>query len=393
MKILFVVDEYLDSNNGTTITTRRFAHELMRRGHEVRVACQAPRACWDEGVYVYPQPELRIPVFQGLVDKQGMTLAKANPDTMRAALKWCDVAHFLMPFSLENSGVKMARQMGVPVTAAFHVQPENLSSSIHLGKWTWFNDRLYQAFHASLYRYVDHVHCPSNMIANQLVQHGYTNTLHVISNGIDDSFTYRKLPKSAELRGKTVVTMVGRYSVEKRQDLVIRAVAKSSHRSSIQVVLAGQGPTERSLRRLAGRLGVSVRFGFFSQADLRDLLAMTDVYVHASDMETEAMSCMEAFASGLVPIIANSSLSATPQFALDDRSLFRAGDADDLARHLDWWIDHPQERRRMEHEYAHEADRYRVSSCVGKFEDMLNQAVGESCHESDVSPEGVVRCR
>lgn len=124
MKILFVVDQYLDSNNGTTITTRRFAHELMRRGHEVRVACQAPHACWDEGVYVYSQPQLRIPLFQGLVDKQGMTLAKADPDTMRAALKWCDVAHFLMPFSLENSGVKMARQMGVPVTAPFTFSPK-----------------------------------------------------------------------------------------------------------------------------------------------------------------------------------------------------------------------------------------------------------------------------
>ena len=41
MRILFVVDQYLHSNNGTTITARRFARELIARGHEVRVACQA----------------------------------------------------------------------------------------------------------------------------------------------------------------------------------------------------------------------------------------------------------------------------------------------------------------------------------------------------------------
>ena len=33
---------------------------------------------------------------------------------------------------------------------------------------------------------------------------------------------------------------------------------------------------------------------------------MSDLYVHAADVEIEAMSCMEAFAGGLVPVIANS---------------------------------------------------------------------------------------
>lgn len=112
------------------------------------------------------------------------------------------------------------------------------------------------------------------------------------------------------------------------------------------------------------RLGVDARFGFMPQPRLRGVLAQTDVYVDASDMEAEAMSCMEAFATGLVPIIASSPLSATPQFALDDRSLFAAGDPQDLARHLDWWIEHPRERERMGHAYAREAEGYRIGARV-----------------------------
>lgn len=115
---------------------------------------------------------------------------------------------------------------------------------------------------------------------------------------------------------------------------------------------------------LMARLGVDARFGFMPQPRLRGVLAQTDVYVHASDMEAEAMSCMEAFATGLVPIIASSPLSATPQFALDDRSLFAAGDPQDLARHLDWWIEHPRERERMGHAYAREAEGYRIGAHV-----------------------------
>ena len=417
MRILFVVDQYLHSNNGTTITARRFARELMARGHEVRVACQAdapapgsaapgsaapgdaatgadPTAAGcvraDDGVLVYPQPELRIPVFQGLVDRQGMTLARADRASMARALAWCDVVHFFMPFSLAHTGVLMARQLGVPATAAFHVQPQNLSSSVGLGRSRRFNDMLFRAFDWSLYQHVDHVHCPSNMIAGQLREHGYTNTLHVISNGIEDSFTYHREPKPAQLAGRVVVTMVGRYSREKRQDVVIRGVAASRHREKIVLVLAGQGPTERKLRRLAARLGVDARFGFMPQPRLRAVLAQTDVYVHASDMEAEAMSCMEAFATGLVPIIANSPLSATPQFALDDRSLFAAGDPRDLACHLDWWIEHPQERERMGHAYAREAEGYRIGACVERFERMLRQ---DSAHVSDERPTHVVHMR
>ena len=80
---------------------------------------------------------------------------------------------------------------------------------------------------------------------------------------------------------------------------------------------------------------------------------------------------MEAFASGLVPIIANSERSATPQFALDDRSLFRPGDSTDLAAKIDWWIEHEDERKRMEKAYAAEADDYRLDKCVARMVEMF----------------------
>lgn len=93
---------------------------------------------------------------------------------------------------------------------------------------------------------------------------------------------------------------------------------------------------------------------------------MADLYVHTSDAEIEAMSCMEAFACGLVPVIADSPRSATPQFALDERSLFPAGDADALAERIDWWIEHPQEREEMEHRYADHASSMHSRSPSGR---------------------------
>ena len=116
---------------------------------------------------------------------------------------------------------------------------------------------------------------------------------------------------------------------------------------------------------------------FYCKQDLLDLLAMSDLYIHSADAEIEAISCMEAFASGLVPIIANSSKSATPQFAFDDRSLFESGNSDDLAKKIDYWIEHPTERKEMERAYSEHGKKYQISESIRQIEEMFQEAITE----------------
>ena len=80
---------------------------------------------------------------------------------------------------------------------------------------------------------------------------------------------------------------------------------------------------------------------------------------------------------GLVPVIADSPRSATPQFALDGRSLFPAGDTDALAERIDWWIEHPDERREMERCYAEHAKGYSLENSILQTEEMFRQAIAE----------------
>ena len=81
MKIVLVIDQFDDSNNGTTVTARRFAGQLRRRGHEVVIlAGGAP--C--EGKICAPVH--RIPVFQKLIESQGMCFARPRRATLRAAM-------------------------------------------------------------------------------------------------------------------------------------------------------------------------------------------------------------------------------------------------------------------------------------------------------------------
>ena len=144
------------------------------------------------------------------------------------------------------------------------------------------------------------------------------------------------------------------------------------------MVFAGRGPEYEKYVELGKDLKHQPQFIYVGRDELIKHLLETDLYVHASDMESEAISCIEAFSTGLVPVIANSHVSATPQFALDGRSLFMPGDPKDLARAIDYWLDHPKERYEMEEQYRLAGRRYSLEASVSQFEEMLNEEIQEN---------------
>ena len=373
MKIVLVIDQFDDANNGTTISARRFATALKEHGNEVRVI-----ATGKPTDYKYAVRQMRfLPIVEHLITSQGMRLAIPNKHVFEKAAAWADVVHFMMPSPLAIMGLRHVERLGIPHTAAFHCQPENITFTLHLGNSKRVNDFVYDKFRDTFFNRFTHIHCPSNMIAGQLRDHGYTAQLHVISNGISPRYTYGRSPQEDWMQGKFNVLMVGRYAGEKRQDVLIDACARCRHKDAVQVILAGKGPLEKKYRRLAEALSNPIVMEFYEPDRLLEILHMADLYVHTSDAEIEAMSCMEAFACGLVPVIADSPRSATPQFALDGRSLFPAGDAAALAEKIDWWFEHPEEREEMGKRYGEHAKRYALDRSIRQTEEMFRTAIRE----------------
>ncbi len=371
MKILFAIDAYFTNNNGTSISAQRFAEELRKRGHEVRILT----TCKEEQENIYALPELKIPFFQGLISKHGFQFAKWKRKTIAEAVQWADILHCYMPFMMEAKAKKIADEMGKPSTAAFHIQPQNITSSLGMGKVSWVNNAIFRLFRDTTYNNYGHVHTPSQFMAGEIEKRGYTAKIHPISNGIQSDFTWTKTPKEPEFADKILIMMVGRLAGEKRQDLIINALQYSKYGDNIQLVFAGRGPKYKQYLKLGQKLKNPPVFTYLPKEKLINLLGQCDLYVHASDMESEAISCIEAFATGLVPVISNSSLSATKQFALDERSLFEAGDSKDLARAIDYWLDNPEEKHRMEKIYAESAKKYCIENSIAQFEEMLNEAI------------------
>lgn len=372
MKIVVVIDLYDYLTNGTVMTAYRFVEELKKKGHEVRVVATGAK-----GENCFEVPERYIPLATEVAKLQQIRFGKPEVETLMNAFQGADLVHFYLPFKLEKKGRKIAEKMGIPTTAAFHLQPENVTYNAGL-KWSKLAPKvLYATFRNRFFKYFDHIHCPSVFIADQLRKHGYKAKLHAISNGVDRDFVPAENKKVLDPEHINIL-MVGRYANEKRQDVLIKACAKSKYADKIHLTLAGKGPNLPRYKKLAEKyLKNPVTFGFYSKEELLPLIQNQDLYVHAADVEIEAIACIEAFACGIVPIIANSPKSATPQFALDDRSLFKAGNAQDLADKIDYWIEHPDELKEMGDKYVEHGKKYSIDYSIAKAEEMFKEAIAD----------------
>ena len=371
MKITIIADVLGAENNGTTITAKRLIHHLKERGHEVRVISPS----LEQGEEYIRVPKINFGIFNAYVAKNGVELAKPDEELLAGAIRESDVVHILMPFYMGVKAIKLCNEYGVPVTTAFHVQPENVSCHFGLQKSAFVNRRIYKFFLKHFYRYTDLIHCPTQFIADELKAHGYTQDLRVISNGVDE--LYRSMPaeKPEPYRDRFCILSTGRLTKEKCHKLLIEAVAQSRHAERIQLSIAGAGPLQEKLNRTGRKLKNPPVIGFHPKEELVKMLNYCDLYCHPSYAEIESIACVEAISCGLVPVISNSKKSAARYFALRSECLFEGGNAKDLAQKIDFMIEHPEFRTEMRQQYIDYGAQFAIEKCIDKMEQMFTDAL------------------
>ena len=137
--------------------------------------------------------------------------------------------------------------------------------------------------------------------AAQLTAMNPAVNVHVIGNGVD-----RELFAEPARLGRNVV-FIGRLELrQKGLDLLMRAWARAELESDIRLVVAGTGPDEAAVRRLAQELGIAHRVdfvGWVRGADKRTLLSEARLLVVPSRQETFGIVALEGLAAG-TPVLA-----------------------------------------------------------------------------------------
>ncbi len=371
MIITLVTDQFYQNNHGTSVSAQRFYNGLVKRGHTVRVLAVDEE---HNTAYALKERNFGKPINK-IIHSQGFQLAKPDVKTIKECIAGSDIVHIYMPFKLEYKTIEICREMNIPCTAGFHIVPENITSTIYLNKSKLVNGALWKSFHDSTYRYVKHIHCPSLMVANQVKKHNIHAKLHIISNGYDEAFKFCPTQKPEIFKNKIIITFVGRFSREKRHDLIIKAVNSSKYRDQIQLIFGGKGPTKSHIMKMARKLPNYPIFAFFSREQLVALHNFADLYIHPADIEVEGMTAIEAISCGCVPVVSDSPKSATPQFAVHEKSVFKHGNYKDLRDKIDWWIEHPEERIKQKEIVAKHAEKFKVERSMDYYIQMFEEAI------------------
>ena len=343
-KVLVACDTYPPQLNGAAVAAQRLAQGLADRGN--RVAVVAPNMAFRDEEQVEPaspgltvhriksfptkpvHPQFRVPSWVRINAKLSRIFDRVEPD----------LVHLQNHFILGRGCLKQARKRGIPVIGTNHFLPANL--------FEYFPKPLRPAFSGVMwthwmrvYNRLDCVVSPSNTCLGVLRQVGLTAPSRVISNGVDLA-RFSPAPQSAAIcekygirRDVPVFLTVGRLEKDKRVDLVMRAAALANKAHPFQTVVVGKGKDEGEFREMAAQLAPSgeiIFTGFVPDEDLPGIYNSADVYVGAGAAELQGIAVMEAMASGL-PILAANSI-ALPELIEEGGNGFLFGPtAEDLA--------------------------------------------------------------
>jgi alpha-1,6-mannosyltransferase len=201
----------------------------------------------------------------------------------------------------------------------------------------------------------DMVVCANAQLAQRLDENGVANTA-TIRMGVEPGLFSPRL-RSPDLRANALAVLglgpeavlllgIGRFSAEKRWDMVIRAIGESARKREMGFLLVGEGSMRWKLELLAGRLGnVAVMPRITDRDELARLLASADALVHGCEAETFCMVAAEARASG-IPLIVPDRGAAVDQLVRGAGTVYRAGSEVSLERAIGRFIDRGPEFQR-----------------------------------------------
>ena len=379
MNILFVINNLYTKGNGLSGSARRTIQYLRKTGVAVKTLSAAnPEPQGEQPDFVLPDDT--IPLFHGIIQRQGYAFAKPDAEIIARALQWADVVHLEEPFALQWKVVELAERVGVPCVATYHLHPENFFASVHLMWCRYLNNATMRVWKKKVFRHCAIVQCPTQNVKDRLERTGLQTELRVISNGLIPDGRTEGYDTAPEPSSRFRLLCVGRYSNEKDQVTLLNAMRYCAHADQIHLVFAGRGPIEKKLRRKArqlvrdGFLKIEPSFGFFSYDELMHLAHSSTLYIHCAIIEVEGLSCLEVIKEGVVPVIAAGPYTATTQFALNEKSVYPARDAKALAERIDYWLEHPAQREETARQYVSIGKEYDIRRSVGALVKMYEDA-------------------
>jgi len=343
LRILYINDYYY-STTGSSIANRNLCKILLNKGIDVRIISSPPSLVkkTTQNVYFLPSFISRWPISISLPipSKIIHIIMTIKPDIIHLQC--------LSPLSL--TVLFVAHKYNIPIVAGIHDLPRNIS--IYFSKMSRFVNYFTKFILSKFFNKVDVCVAPSLFAKRYYKNLGVKNEIQIISNGIkledfninpNTAIFNRNISNNGKIKKK--ILYVGRVMPDKDLDVLVNAIQNIDDVIAIIIGPFWKGYLKK-LKKLDNRNKI-IFPGYVPFNDLLRFYHTCDLFIQPCTSELQGLAILEAMASGLPVIGANS--GATPELIVNGITglLFNPNDAIDLKNKIDLALHDDKLRKQM----------------------------------------------
>ena len=394
MRIAIFTDQFYPELSGVADCVVTSAVALASRGHDIDIfAPKYDRKDFskskltegeidlDVNIHIHRMFSLRYP---GSPTGQARLVIPSLFRTYLMRKQKPDVIHTHLFAGSGLQSIINSRLLHIPLIGTNHTRIQYYVPRLPFGQKTAV--ALARRFMSGFYNFCFFVSAPAAFLLSEMEENGLTVPHAVISNAIDTSIFTPAADKEVIRKkfqfAKTTLLYAGRLAQEKNIETVIHALKIVSDMGiEVELVLAGHGSHEDSLRALVHTLSLDsqVRFvGNLDKPELARYYQAADIYVTASPSEIQSLSLMQALSSGLPSISLH--LENPPVYLKDSVNAFciASDDSELFANKIQNLISDQQVYKKMSREAIGTAKEFSPEYIATQWEEMYQSYIEKS---------------
>lgn len=306
MRIAFFTDSYLPTLHGVSISIETFKKNLENLGHEVYIFCpDLEKKVTKDKIYdfysitIFKNPKIKLALpFLPKFDIKKLFEIKA------------DICHSHTPFSLGLLAKMVSKIKKIPLIYTHHTQ--YIDYAKYYLKEGIITPKIAKLIVKSYANNSNAVISPSFKIKKELKTYGVNKKIYVLPTGVNldifkpDEKIYFEFRKKLKLDSKVkVLLLVCRIGKEKNLDFIIKVMDILNKFENIYFLIVGDGPFLKEMKSITKSLDLKrVTFtGQVPHSEVHLYYKISDIFIFSSHTDTQAITILEALASGL-PIVA-----------------------------------------------------------------------------------------
>ena len=383
LRIALFTDAYDPQVSGVVTSVKNLKASLERKGHEVWVFYPKPAIKTKISKRRhYSLPPLPFPFYKGWTI--GMPFGFFIKYAFRPPkidMTSFDVIHVHSPGGAGIDGILIGKMLNIPTVATYHTFFQKYVEYFFpwIGKRaTRISERIADKVVNWFHEQADAIIAPTEGVSRYLKKRKVKKPVFIVPSGVRIPRKRNRdyLRKKLGFDGKKVLLHVARLSPEKNIPILLKMMKLfEKERDDIWLYITSAGPEREKLEKMCKKLGLKrvVFTGYLPRRKLNDFYAAADVFVFASDTETQGIVLMEAAVNGLPIVVANFPIIS--DFVKKYGGLVASPTPRGMKMQVEKIIDNPELWKAISDGYHRVRNDYSMSKCVDDMIKVYNLVI------------------